>query len=121
MKNPPFLPGLTAQAYHYMCNSTMSDGRGAINHTQLRLGLSGLNGHRCFFNFIDYATCPKCGHTPEDSEHFLLLCPVYAAQRETLLSHLDTMYNNELNRHHRNLSTPRNRLLCLNCYYWATH
>ena len=84
----------------------MFDGKSAINHTRLRLGLSGLNGQRNLFNFIDYSTCPKCGYEAEDSEHFFLFCPSYAAPREAILfSCLDTLYSHELNIIHRNMTT----------------
>ena len=85
---------------------SMFDGKSAINHTRLRLGLSGLNGQRNLFNFIDYSTCPKCGYEAEDSEHFFLFCPSYAAPREAILfSCLDTLYSHELNIIHRNMTT----------------
>ena len=85
---------------------SLFDGRSAINHTRLRLGLSGLNGHRSLFNFITFSSCSKCGYELEDVEHFFLFCPVYTAQRETLLHAFDTFYDNNF---HRNLTT-RDRL-----------
>ena len=57
----------------------------SVNHTRLRLGLSGLNSHRAHFNFIENGTCPKCGHETEDVHHFFFVCNRYAALREELL------------------------------------
>ena len=74
------------------------DGRAAINHTRLRLGLSGLNGHRSLYNFITFSSCPKCDYELEDVEHYLLFCPRYTAHRETLLNTLDTTYGNNFHR-----------------------
>ena len=54
---------------------------------QLRVGLSPLKGHKWCHNFIDTPSgvC-HCNQGIEDTSHFLLSCPFYVIQRETLLS-----------------------------------
>ena len=54
---------------------------------QLRLGLSPLKGHKWSHNFIDTPSgvC-HCNQGIEDTSHFLLSCPSYVIQRETLMS-----------------------------------
>ena len=54
--------------------------------TQLRVGLSKLNFQKFKHNFGDTVNpiCPA-NDGIEDSEHFLLLCPSFDAQRRDLL------------------------------------
>ena len=54
---------------------------------QLRVGLSPLKGHKWCHNFIDTPSgvC-HCNQGIEDTSHFLLSCPFYVIQRETLVS-----------------------------------
>ena len=54
----------------------------------MRMGLSGLNGHRHKYGFIDNGHCPYCTCAKEDPIHFFLECPKYAAQRVTLFTKL---------------------------------
>jgi len=54
-------------------------------HTQLRLGLSKLNGHLFKYNIISDPSCPNCpNHTNETTVHYFMECPTYAAHREEL-------------------------------------
>ena len=55
-----------------------------VNHTRLRLGLSGLNYHRHKVNFIDDSCCPKCGSNIENPIHYFFQCPHYSTQRKRL-------------------------------------
>jgi hypothetical protein len=57
----------------------------AINHTKIRLGLSGLSSQRFFYNHIDNPRCLTCGAGNEDPVHYFLLCPTYAASRPAFL------------------------------------
>lgn len=57
----------------------------SVHHSRMRMGLSGLNADRKKYNFIDHNFCPLCGLKPEDSIHFLLKCPNFAMQRNTLM------------------------------------
>ena len=54
---------------------------------QLRVGLSLLKYHKKCHNFIDTPSgkC-LCSHGIEDTNHFLFVCPFFAAQRSTLAS-----------------------------------
>lgn len=88
------------------------DSRAAVNHTRIRLGLSGLNGQRYLYNFIPYAICPKCGNENESAEHYLLFCHSYAAQRETLFTSLDIIYETVV-KPHRILISRQNITHCL--------
>ena len=57
--------------------------------TQLRVGLSKLNLHKFRHNFKDTVNpmCPT-NEDVEDTEHFLLLCPSFAVQRQNLLAQI---------------------------------
>ena len=54
--------------------------------TQLRVGLSKLNPHKCKHKLRDAidAMCPS-NDVIESEEHFLLLCPSFDTQRRSLL------------------------------------
>ena len=56
----------------------------SIWHTRLRLGMSQLSAHLFPFGFVESPRC-SCGVTHETAPHYLLDCPLYAAQRERLL------------------------------------
>ena len=64
---------------------------GHIHLSRLRMNLSGLNAHRHKHHFIDHNICPSCNAINENIDHFLLICPVYAAQRRALLDHLERL------------------------------
>ena len=61
------------------------DPSGLRNLFQLRVGLSPLRYHKKCHNFIDTPSdkC-SCDRRPEDINHFLFSCPLYAACRLTL-------------------------------------
>ena len=50
------------------------------------MGLSGLNAHRKKYHFTDSSTCHKCQAKREDSLHFILTCPSYAAPRSEMIT-----------------------------------
>ena len=56
----------------------------SILHTRLRLGMSQLSAHLFPFGFVESPRC-SCGVKLETVPHYLLVCPLYAAQRERLL------------------------------------
>ena len=56
----------------------------SIWHTRMRLGMSQLSAHLFPFGFVESPRC-SCGVTHETVLHYLLDCPLYAAQRERLL------------------------------------
>ena len=64
-----------------------------IMHAQLRLGCSKLNSHLFALHVIDSPAC-ICGFNNEDSEHFLLYCPLYADIRQPFLHLLATLIDN---------------------------
>ena len=63
------------------------DPKGLSYLTQLRVGLSKLNFHKFKHNFRDTIN-PMCPTSDgiEDTEHFLLLCPTFDAQRWDLFA-----------------------------------
>ena len=63
------------------------DSIGLPYHIQLRVGLSKLHFHKFKHNFRDTINpmCPTSAGI-EDTEHFLLLCPLFDLQRRDLLA-----------------------------------
>jgi hypothetical protein len=59
--------------------------KSAINHTRIRLGLSGLCYQRFEYNHIADPSCPTCAAPREDITHYFLICPTYSAQRRKFL------------------------------------
>jgi hypothetical protein len=55
-----------------------------VKHAQLRMQCSKLNMHLFQLHVTDSPACP-CGHLLEDSNHFLLNCHLYDAQRQQML------------------------------------
>lgn len=66
----------------------VGDSGGAINHSRIRMGLSGLNQQRHKYHFIDNSTCLECQYKSENPTHFFLQCPAYCAQRRELMNEL---------------------------------
>ena len=67
---------------------TKGDTNGAINHSRIRMGLSGLNAHRKKVNFIQNGQCDYCGARMETPIHYFFECPAFAVQRTSLLQNL---------------------------------
>ena len=72
----------------------------------LRVGLSPLRSHKNLHNFLDTPSgnC-ICNHGIEDTNHFLLLCPLFITQRASLMANVTAIllkYNldNLLNQSH---------------------
>jgi hypothetical protein len=61
--------------YHHNCS------RAAVNHTRLRLGLSGLASQRYDYKHINNPECVYCGALKEDLTHYFLLCPTFSPHR----------------------------------------
>jgi hypothetical protein len=70
----------TTKLYHHRSNAP------AINHTRIRLGLSGLASQRFDYNHIDDPRCIKCGAKREDPIHYFLTCPVFENPRREFLN-----------------------------------
>ena len=58
-----------------------------IKHAQLRMKCSKLNFHLKSLHVVDSPACP-CGHNCEDSNHFLLYCPLYYQARNMMLNEI---------------------------------
>ena len=52
------------------------------------MGLSGLKQHRKDYHFIDSGSCDYCFAKKEDTKHYLLVCPSFAAQRVEMFQRL---------------------------------
>ena len=61
---------------------------GVRHLSKLRLSFSGLNEHRFKHNFDCLDPVCLCGIANEDSEHFLLHCPIFEEARRDLLGSL---------------------------------
>jgi hypothetical protein len=59
--------------------------KAALNHTRIRLGLSGLAGQRFDYNHIEDPKCIKCNAKVEDPVHYFLLCPSFSIHRNEFL------------------------------------
>ncbi len=59
-----------------------------IHLTRMRLGLSHLAEHLYTHNIVDDPLCNVCGLETESTAHYLLRCPLYAAERAVFLSDL---------------------------------
>ena len=81
-----FKSGLTKAQKHPKFYRPFLQGtsKGSINLSRIRMGLSGLNSHRFKYNFIPSKRCPSCNHPNEDTTHYLIFCPAYAAKRTTM-------------------------------------
>jgi hypothetical protein len=82
--------------------------RGHIQLTRLRLGLSGLNSHRKSYHFINFSTCPTCGHRNENTSHFLLNCPTYAAPRAVMITEVSGLVPDALRWYNNQTTTNTN-------------
>jgi hypothetical protein len=77
--------------FHHDCS------KAAINHTRIRLGLSGLSAHRFNYNHIQDPSCPTCDAAREDSTHFFLLCPTYSTQRLNFIINVcEILFDNDI-------------------------
>ena len=86
------------QMYSIIANKVFlhGDSHGAINHSRIRMGLSGLNQQRKSYNFINDCSCQLCGNVCEDAMHYLLFCRSYRAHRIELLRDLTLRFPNLL-------------------------
>jgi hypothetical protein len=77
--------------FYHNCSSA------AINHTRIRLGLSGLSSQRHDYHHIPTPKCPTCAARKEDPSHYFILCPTYAIPRHTFLQGIcDILYQNNV-------------------------
>jgi hypothetical protein len=63
-------------------------GKHAINLCRMRLGLSALNQQRKDYHLIEEGLCAMCYIGDEDTTHYFLFCPHYAAHRGQLIKEL---------------------------------
>lgn len=62
--------------------------------TQLRTGHAQLNYHLHRITSVPEPTCPLCQEVPETVVHYMLRCPAYQTQRDSLMHTLDTRAHN---------------------------
>jgi hypothetical protein len=72
----------------YKVNHTfhLYSSRAAVNHTRMRLGLSGLASQRFDYKHITDPKCIRCNAKVENPVHYFLNCPAYAAHRAEFLA-----------------------------------
>jgi hypothetical protein len=68
------------------------NGAWAINHTRMRLGLSGLKAQRFEYKHVPLPTCDLCGARREDELHYFLQCRTFAPMRNILLNNVKALY-----------------------------
>jgi hypothetical protein len=68
------------------------NGAKAINHTRMRMGLSGLQAQRHDYNHVPIPRCNHCGARREDVMHYMLQCRVFENMRTTLLNKVMSLY-----------------------------
>ena len=67
-----------------------------IKHAQLRMKCSKLNAHLFALHVIDSPEC-SCGFDNEDTNHFLLQCPLYDHERNIIMMELTDLGLNDIN------------------------
>jgi hypothetical protein len=68
------------------------NGAKAINHTRMRLGLSGLKSQRHDYKHVPLPTCDYCGARREDVMHFMFQCGVFNTKRVVLMNQIENLY-----------------------------
>ena len=68
--------------------------KAAVNHTRMRLGLSGLSAQRFDYNHIDNPKCLLCSTPRKDLVHYFLLCPNHRGPRDRFLTDKFLILNN---------------------------
>jgi hypothetical protein len=79
------------------------NGSKAVNHTRMRLGLSGLKAQRYDYNHVDSPKCDFCGARKEDPMHYFLQCRTFGTMRTILLHDVENLYRSK----HLNLDLSR--------------
>jgi len=64
-----------------------------IKHAQLRMRCSKLNFHLFSLHVRDSPACP-CGHNCEDTNHYLLYCPLFFQQRNAMFNSIRNIATN---------------------------
>ena len=88
--------------------------RNQIMHCRLRLGCSSLNHDLHRKNIIDSPLC-TC-NAIENASHFLMICPLYSAQRQRCFSHIPcalTLQNLLFGDEHLTFDQNKNIFLCV--------
>ena len=68
---------------HFFCITV--PGKSSVKHAQLRMKCSKFNFDLFSLHVIDSPACPG-GHIREDSNHYLLQCPLYFQARNKMLN-----------------------------------
>ena len=62
----------------------------SVKHAQHRMRCTKLNAHLFNLNIVDSSSC-NCGHLVEDTNHYLLNCPLYTLERSILFNNLNLL------------------------------
>jgi hypothetical protein len=68
------------------------NGAKAVNHSRMRMGLSGLQAQRHDYNHVPSPKCNYCGARKEDAMHFFLQCRTFVNMRATLMDKVLNLY-----------------------------
>jgi hypothetical protein len=68
------------------------NGNMAVNHTRIRMGLSGLKSQRHDYNHVPRPTCDFCGAKKEDPMHYFMQCRAFATMRVKLMVDILELY-----------------------------
>ena len=66
----------------------------SIQHARLRIGCSKLNAHLCLNLHVIPSPHCRCGHHLEDPNHYFFVCPLFYAQRNTLMDTIALLSDN---------------------------
>ena len=67
--------------------------RAAMNHTRIRLGLSGLSSQKHDYNHINNPKCLRCNAKCEDPRHFFLTCHSHDEPRTVFLTEVHQIFH----------------------------
>ena len=68
-----------------------------ILHSRLRMNMSHLNSHQFMIQKVESPEC-ICGHRNEDTNHFVLNCPIYESSRNTMFTKLSRKLKTDFRR-----------------------
>jgi hypothetical protein len=71
------------------------NGAKAINHSRMRMGLSGLKAQRHDYNHVPLPTCDYCGARKEDVMHYMLQCRAFTNSREIFMVEVINLYRSQ--------------------------
>ena len=78
--------------YHQLCTNKQG-----VWLTRLRMGLSALNSHRHYYNYINSPICTLCNEASETTFHYFVICPSHTHARQILFNTLQSIFGIDTN------------------------